>query len=162
MNANHLRRGIAASSLALCSIVGVACHLTGCHLTPQQAAIFNAIDPPICTAIGGGLTVVTAPLGALVAVLCPAIAAEIVNAEEQAAAADAGAPSQDGGVTARLSSASGPTLSATPGCKPVRIPNDPFHQSACPELHEKILAAEMRAVVKAASQQPQTLDRLGH
>lgn len=135
--------------LASCLVTSAIALLVACHLTPQQAAIFNAVDVPLCAAVGGGIAVESTPLGAIVALLCPAVAAEIVAAETTQPV-DAGAAAVDAGANSAKASTSVPAaIAVSAGCVPVAVPGDPLHQTACPELHARVLAASSRVMARA-------------
>jgi hypothetical protein len=143
MSPRPIRRGVAAICASLLLSLLVACHLSA-----QQVAQIDAFDGPACDALGGGISMLVAPLGGIVALVCKPIADEIAQAEETSPTppADAGAP-----VKASASSSTTVTIAVSAPCKPTKIPGDPFGQVACPELHDKVLAAELRMFARRAA-----------
>jgi hypothetical protein len=115
--------------------------LSGCvggKLTPAAAVDLSEIDGPLCTAVGGGVTILAGPAGAIVALLCKAVADDVI----------AGETASDGGVGAAL------PIAVSAGCVPVPVPGDALHQVACLELHDRVRAATARRVLAAAGRVP--------
>lgn len=117
----------------------LACSRT---LTPAQATAARAMVGPNCAALATGAAEIPVPIvsqvtGAIVALLCPTIAGDIISAETIVTV--------DGGV-----GAAAPALTFTEGCVPVPVVGDPLGQWACPELAARVRDATGRRMAKGA------------
>lgn len=137
--ARRLRFLAATLSAGLLMLCALACSRT---LTPAQATAARAMVGPDCAALATGAAEIPVPIvsqvtGAIVALLCPTIAGDIISAETIVTV--------DGGV-----GATAPALVFTEGCVPAPVVGDPLGQWACPELAARVRDATGRRMAKGA------------